>query len=181
VIRLWTDGCCLKAPGRLDGPGGWALVVEEDGEVIHTEVEGHDLTTPLRMELHGVIAALRYARGRRLEVCCDAKVVVDCVMEGHVQRWKHRNWTKAPGGEEEVPLWRRIEELLYGSLTTLTWVRGHSGLPFNELADELADVAARGARTATRWDRRPFPEVVAAAYAAGRYPGRLPAVQSTPE
>jgi ribonuclease HI len=161
IYRIWTDGCCLKPPWGKEGAGGWAMVVEEDGKVLATDCVGYEWTNPLEMEMRAVIAALRYADGRQVEIFCDAKVVVTGAME-HLSAYRRKGWRTVPGGE--VALWQRVEELLLGSLTTILWVPSHSGYPFNEYADELADIAARGARTA-RFDPLPTAAVIASQFA----------------
>jgi ribonuclease HI len=157
-FRIWTDGCCLKPPWGKTGPGGWAMVVEEDGEVIDTDCAGYDETTSLRMEMLAIIAGFRYTKGRRVEVYCDAQFLVNGAIH-HLAKWKHRGWRRRSRKSASLPLaevdlWEEIDELLCGSLATISWVPSHAGYPFNEYADELADVAARGARSAS-WGTPP--------------------------
>jgi ribonuclease HI len=57
--------------------------------------------------------------------------------------WKKRNWkTAAKKPVKNAELWQRLEKAIAGHEVDWQWVRGHSGHPENERADELA-VAAR--------------------------------------
>ena len=41
------------------------------------------------------------------------------------------------------PFWTRLVEECYGHHITWRWVKGHSGVPFQEVADRLARASAR--------------------------------------
>jgi ribonuclease HI len=149
VIRIWTDGCCLKNPG---GAGGWAFVVEDkgSGRVLHEASGGHPKTTNNRMELIAAIKGLRWAiehwPEEKIEVWSDSKYVVEG-MNAWRHSWKGFGWRKkalSPDKVANAKLWVQLDEadlLLDGC--RFVWVKGHNGTPLNEQADRLADAAAR--------------------------------------
>ena len=54
MIKIYTDGSCLKNPGN----GGWAAIIIRDGET--KEIRGNEKdTTNNRMELLAPINALK--------------------------------------------------------------------------------------------------------------------------
>ena len=54
MIKIYTDGSCLTNPGN----GGWAAIINEDGEI--KEISGSEKnTTNNRMELLAPINALK--------------------------------------------------------------------------------------------------------------------------
>ncbi|MCP4045908.1 MAG: ribonuclease HI, partial [Gammaproteobacteria bacterium] len=53
--------------------------------------------------------------------------------------WKKRGWrTAAKKPVKNVDLWQRLDEALERHEVNWFWVKGHSGVPENERADELA-------------------------------------------
>ena len=56
MIVIYTDGGCSGNPG----PGGWAFVVSEAGEIKEYRSGGDKATTNNKMELTAVINALEY-------------------------------------------------------------------------------------------------------------------------
>src|SRR6266851_2793662 len=97
----YADGSCIGNPG----PGGWGvLILEPDGS--ERELSGGDpSTTNNRMEITGVIEALRaVAPGVEVTVRSDSQYVVKTMTLG----WKRR---------ENVDLWRQLRPLLEGGET----------------------------------------------------------------
>lgn len=52
--------------------------------------------------------------------------------------WRRKNWMKKGSPMPNRDLWIRLEEHLQRLSVSFQWVRGHSGDPGNERADELA-------------------------------------------
>jgi len=130
----YADGSCIGNPG----PGGWGvLILEPDGS--ERELSGGDpSTTNNRMEITGVIEALRaVAPGVEVTVRSDSQYVVKTMTLG----WKRR---------ENVDLWQQLDAEVAQRKVNFEWVRGHAGDPHNERADELANRAATQAARAGR-------------------------------
>ena len=53
---LWTDGSASPNPG----PGGFAVILEQDGDGTPVALGRADNTTNIRMEGSAIIAAIKY-------------------------------------------------------------------------------------------------------------------------
>jgi ribonuclease HI len=135
VVEMWTDGACKGNPG----PGGWGAWMRS-GDRERELFGGEPLTTNNRMELTAVIEGLR-----ALTRPCAVTLHVDStyVMKGMslwVAGWKRNGWmtgAKAPVKNKE--LWQLLDAEITRHVVTWVWVKGHSGDPGNERADELAN------------------------------------------
>ena len=137
TVVVYTDGACSGNPG----PGGWGCVLLYNGH--RRELSGGEAdTTNNRMEMMAVIRALE-----SLKRSCSVMIYTDSVyvMKGiteWMEQWKKRGWkTAARKPVKNVELWQRLEQAANGHDVEWTWVKGHSGVPENERADELATTA----------------------------------------
>jgi ribonuclease HI len=138
-IVIYTDGACSGNPG----PGGWGSVLLYGGH--RREMSGGDAdTTNNRMELMAVIMALEVLkRPCEITVHTDSTYVMKGITEW-ISQWKQRNWkTAARKPVKNVDLWKRLEQAVAPHSLAWKWVKGHSGVPENERADELARLAIR--------------------------------------
>ena len=103
---------------------------------------GEPETTNNRMELMAAIEALNALRGpSNVTLYTDSKYVMAGINEWMVN-WKKRGWkTAGKKPVKNVDLWQRLDEVLNGHTIRWHWVKGHSGNPGNERADELARLA----------------------------------------
>lgn len=140
-VEIFTDGACSGNPG----PGGWGAILrmgEHEKMLSGSEAQ----TTNNRMELMAVIAALE-----ALKHPCHVTITTDSqyVMKGMTEwlpGWKRKNWrTAAKKPVKNAELWQRLDAAQSMHELEWQWVRGHSGHPENERADQLA-VAARDKR-----------------------------------
>ena len=134
-IEIFTDGACRGNPG----PGGWGALLRKGK---HTkELFGGELeTTNNRMELMAAIKALE-ALKRPCEVVLttDSQYVRKGITEW-MDNWKARGWkTAAKKPVKNKDLWQQLDQAVERHTITWNWVKGHSGHPENELADELAN------------------------------------------
>jgi len=134
-VDVFTDGACRGNPG----PGGWGVILRTKGK--EKELWGGEAaTTNNRMELTAVIRALEaLTRPSRVSLYTDSQYVQKGISEW-IHSWKRRGWKtadKKPVKNED--LWRRLDELAAPHEVKWHWVRGHSGHPENERADELAN------------------------------------------
>jgi len=137
TVVIYTDGACSGNPG----PGGWGCVLLYNGH--RREMSGGDKeTTNNRMEMMAVIQALE-----TLKRPCKAVIHTDSVyvmkgMTEWLEAWKKRGWkTAARKPVKNAELWQRLETVINGHDVKWKWVKGHSGVPENERADELATLA----------------------------------------
>lgn len=145
-VEIHTDGACLGNPG----PGGWGAVLEYGGH--RRELSGAEAeTTNNRMELTAAIAALNALR-RKCEVVLytDSRYVMRGMTEW-IPRWQRRGWRTAAGkAVENRDLWERLLEAAEPHHVQWKWVRGHTGVPGNERADDLARTAAESVSAGKR-------------------------------
>jgi len=134
-VEIYTDGACKGNPG----PGGWgALLVYKGAE---KELWGGEPnTTNNRMELMAAICALI-----ALTRPCDVRLITDSqyVMKGiqeWMPNWKKRGWkTASKEPVKNADLWQALDEQVGRHRVEWQWVRGHTGHPGNEKADQLAN------------------------------------------
>jgi ribonuclease HI len=133
-IVMYTDGACSGNPG----PGGWGALLISAGhrkELFGGEAE----TTNNRMEMMAVIqGAEALKRASDLDIYTDSTYVLKGMTEW-LEGWKKRGWkTAGKKPVKNVDLWQRLEKALEPHKVNWFWVKGHSGVPGNERADELA-------------------------------------------
>lgn len=141
-IMIYTDGGSSGNPG----PGGYGIV-QVYGEERKEYSGGFRLTTNNRMELMGVIVALRKLEHRDLPVtvCTDSSYVVNGINKGWAKSWRKNNWIKSDKKPAlNSDLWSELLDLIESLKVTFIWVKGHAGNPLNERCDELAVSAAKG-------------------------------------
>ena len=136
-VEIYTDGACKGNPG----PGGWGALLLSAGR--EKEIfGGESLTTNNRMELMAVIEALRALKQPgEVVLHLDSEYVRKGITEW-VAGWKARGWrTASKQPVKNVDLWQILDELVSqsGHRIDWRWVKGHSGDPGNERADQLAN------------------------------------------
>ena len=69
----------------------------------------------------------------------DSKYVLQGITEW-MDNWKKRGWkTAAKKPVKNEDLWRRLDAAMQQHEINWTWVKGHSGNPGNDKADQLAN------------------------------------------
>ena len=137
VVEIFTDGACRGNPG----PGGWGAILRFNGT--EKELYGAEtLTTNNRMELLAAINALAaLKRPCAVSLTTDSKYVQQGITEW-LAGWKRRNWkTASREPVKNVDLWQELDRLAAPHTIDWHWVRGHTGHPENERADQLANRA----------------------------------------
>jgi len=134
-VIVYTDGACKGNPG----PGGWGVVLRYGG-VCKTMHGGERQTTNNRMELLAAIQGLKVLnRGCQVELYTDSQYVRKGITEW-LSGWKRNGWkTAAKKPVKNDDLWRELDLETAKHEVSWHWVKGHAGVPDNELADELAN------------------------------------------
>jgi ribonuclease HI len=101
---------------------------------------GEHETTNNRMELTAAIEALNALNGSRSVVLyTDSKYVMDGI-NTWMENWKKRSWkTSHKKPVKNKDLWQALDEAVGRHEIKWKWVKGHTGVPGNEEADELAN------------------------------------------
>jgi len=135
VIEIYTDGACKGNPG----PGGWGALLrmnEHEKELYGGEAD----TTNNRMELMAAIMAMEsLTRPCQVALTTDSQYVKNGINQW-MDNWKKRGWKTADKKPvKNQDLWKRLDAALQDHEVEWHWVRGHTGHPENERADELAN------------------------------------------
>ena len=136
-ITIYTDGACKGNPGE----GGWGAYIEYNNEKV--KLYGYETdTTNNRMEITAAIEALRYIKVKsNIIIYTDSKYLMNGI-NTWIHDWKKNNWkTSSNKSVKNVDLWQIIDELNSNHSIKWNWVKGHSGNPGNDMADELANFA----------------------------------------
>ena len=136
MFVIYTDGACSGNPG----PGGWGARLEGPDGV--NEISGGEAaTTENRMELSAAIEALAsLPDNSQVTLVTDSNYVKDG-MTSWLANWKKRGWkTAAKKPVKNVDLWQALDAQCQRNQVEWQWVKGHSGHPGNERADELARI-----------------------------------------
>ena len=135
VVEIYSDGACRGNPG----PGGWGAILRAKGA--EKEIYGGEAdTTNNRMELMAVIRALEaLKRPSRVRLYTDS-LYVQKGISSWIHDWKRRGWRTADKKPvKNVELWQKLDALVAQHRVSWHWVRGHTGDPGNERADQLAN------------------------------------------
>jgi len=134
-VEIFTDGACKGNPG----PGGWGALMRSGGH--EKELYGGDPhTTNNRMEMTAAIEALRALNQPcRVTLTTDSEYLRKGITEW-LAGWKRRGWkTASRQPVKNADLWQTLDQLVAKHEIRWCWVKGHSGHPENERADQLAN------------------------------------------
>lgn len=137
IIHVFTDGACRGNPG----PGGWGAIVCAGDEI--RELYGSESqTTNNRMELMAAIEALKVLPQKSVvELTTDSQYLRNGITQWIIN-WKRSGWrTSQKKPVKNQDLWQALDQQVSRHQITWHWVRGHTGHPENERADQLANQA----------------------------------------
>ena len=137
-IVVYTDGGCHGNPG----PGGWGAVII-DGNDVRELSGGEKATTNNRMELTAAISVLRTVSseekwsGKTVRVFIDSQYVKNGITSW-IANWKRNGWrTAAKKPVLNRDLWEALDTLASSMSVQWVWVKGHAGVKYNEICDQL--------------------------------------------
>ena len=138
VFEVYTDGSSLGNPGRA----GWAWYV---GPALFAS--GHvPESTNNRMEMRAIVEALTALGPAHpgMTIWSDSRLVVEGVTRWS-RKWKRNGWRTKDGTDiANRDLWEPLIQLAERFKPQMRWVKGHAGSSGNEMADQLAQRAAKG-------------------------------------
>lgn len=138
LVTIHTDGACSGNPG----PGGWAALLECDGQRLELS-GGETQTTNNRMELQAAIMALQaLKRPCRITLVSDSTYLVDAFRLDWIGRWQRNSWRTSRGAPvENTDLWHELIALTSNHRVEFRKTKGHAGDQRNEFCDRLARAA----------------------------------------
>lgn len=136
MLKIYTDGSYKPSTNC----GGYSAVITHNDLVIKILHEGFKNTTNNRMEIMGVLEALKYYKTPMdIEIYSDSSYVINSINEKHLHRWvKENDETK-----KNMDLWSEVFRLVNFHNVKFFWVKGHDDNEFNELADMYANNSAK--------------------------------------
>ena len=137
IVHIFTDGACKGNPG----PGGWGAILKYGDH--EKELNGYSPeTTNNIMELTAVIEALKsLTRPCKIILTTDSNYVKNGITEW-IHSWKKKGWKTANKKPVKNKKYRQqLDVEVQRHTIDWKWVKGHSGHPENERADELANEA----------------------------------------
>jgi ribonuclease HI len=101
---------------------------------------GEKITTNNQMELMAAIQGLKALSEKCIvNLTTDSKYVMDGI-NSWIINWKKNNWKNSQKQNvKNKDLWIQLDKLNSQHDVKWYWVKGHSGHPQNELADQLAN------------------------------------------
>tara|TARA_B100000686_G_C16605665_1_gene871059 strand:+ start:261 stop:695 length:435 start_codon:yes stop_codon:yes gene_type:complete len=134
-INIYTDGACSGNPGI----GGWGSIIIIDNKEPINLFGGSMNTTNNQMELKAAIESLKFfSESSSINLFTDSKYVKDGI-ESWIHEWKNNGWiTKAKKGVKNKELWIELDTQIIKHKINWSWVRGHAGNKYNEMADSLS-------------------------------------------
>ena len=135
TVNIYTDGACRGNPGV----GGWGVLIEYENH--NKEMFGGEKnTTNNQMELMAAIQGLKALSEKWIvNLTTDSKYVMDGI-NSWIINWKKNNWKNSQKQNvKNKDLWIQLDKLNSQHDVKWYWVKGHSGHPQNELADQLAN------------------------------------------
>lgn len=137
-VIIYTDGGCSGNPG----PGGWGVVVIFNGEARQLS-GGEKNTTNNRMELTAAINALSIVKNtpdfknHKITINIDSQYVKNGITVW-IKGWKLKGWKTADKKPvKNQDLWIQLDELNSALNVSWNWVKGHAGIEYNEICDQL--------------------------------------------
>ena len=134
---FYTDGSCSPNPG----PGGFAVI--ENGMPVALGKEAE--STNIRMEAEALIAAMKLAASEPCRIHTDSEFWINVITKW-APGWRTKGWKKSSKGEiQNLDLVQEALKVYEAGQVELIWVKAHVGHDQNELADEWANKARKGA------------------------------------
>ena len=138
MIKIYTDGSCIKNPGN----GGWAAIIIANGQkkIIKGTLKN---TTNNQMELAAPIEALKKISDLgKIEIFTDSKYVKMGITEW-IKNWKKNGWKTANKQKvKNKELWTELDLLSNEFEIKWSWVKAHSTDKLNNEVDLIAREAA---------------------------------------
>lgn len=142
--EVWTDGSSQGnriewEHGWLCERGGYGAVITRSGEIVAKLYEGFRNTTNNRMELSGVLHALKWFKEpSNIIIYSDSQYIVNSINNGSARKWfQEQDYTK-----KNLDIWIEILDLIdWHKNVEFRWVKGHADNAGNILVDMLAQHA----------------------------------------
>lgn len=140
-IIIYTDGACAgnQNSENVGGYGAILLYRGHEKEIYDGEIN----TTNNKMEMKACIEALKTLKRKDIpvELYTDSAYVCNCINQKWYVKWRKNGWKNSKKNPvENKEMWIELLDLVE-ALEDIRFfkVKGHSGVPLNERADDLAN------------------------------------------
>jgi ribonuclease HI len=161
VIYLYTDGASTRTPKC----GGWGYVLLFNEHRKLCCGGGPDYTSNA-MELMAIRKGLEAIKStpKPIRVFSDSKYAIASIFH-YAEGWKRNGWRTSTGTwvmNRHIiePAMEQVRRLRASGTLSAKWVKGHSGVTYNEVADRLAGLGKK--RFSTRHGAMEHEELAAA-------------------
>ncbi len=144
LIEMWVDGSSIKQIAdttRFHGGAGVVLIYKEKERYISESLE--DGTNNMA-ELLAPCLGLEVLKERcNVQIMTDSAYTMNCITKW-MGGWVRRGWRTSDGKPvKNVELIQRLHKACQQHNIEWVKVKGHSGLKYNDMADELACKASK--------------------------------------
>ncbi len=131
LVRIYADASCLRNGAFHESAGCGAVMIDHNRLEIKLVAKYLGQVTNQQAEILACTKALEQLhRSCRVEIVSDSRYVID-TMAGHNRMRTNRLF------------WTRLVKACYGHHISWRWVKGHSGVALQEVADRLARSSAK--------------------------------------
>jgi ribonuclease HI/DNA polymerase-3 subunit epsilon len=139
MLTIYVDGACKGNNSAIDCPSGWGLVIEENGKRV-TRAYGHSpSSTNNQMEMTAILEGLkRVPDESSVHIISDSRFALGAIAGLTGARGYRLKAEKVKAIQTEIIRLAGDK----GLTVSAGYVPGHSGHPGNEMANNLAEMAA---------------------------------------
>jgi len=131
LVRIFADASCLRNGAFHESAGCGAVMIDHNRLEIKLVAKYLGQVTNQQAEILACTKALEQLhRSCRVEIVSDSRYVID-TMAGRIRMRTNRLF------------WTHLVKACYGHHISWRWVKGHSGVAFQEVADRLARSSAK--------------------------------------
>ena len=131
LVRIFADASCLRNGAFHESAGCGAVMIDHNRLEIKLVAKYLGQVTNQQAEILACTEALEQLhRSCRVEIVSDSRYVIDTMAGLNRMRTNRQFWT-------------RLVKACYGHHVSWRWVKGHSGVVFQEVADRLARASSR--------------------------------------